>query len=621
MKKFFPLVVVALLGLVLVSCAEKEDDPLNNYSFNSADPHFDEGVELMWLIWKLADLSYYDFNHYCIRSINESADAYFADMKGHLAVSLAKSIANEYGVGYDAVAAFGLHLTFSKKGEISFNPAFTEGGDSHFNCWPEKEKMRMLAAVNDFYQQSNFHEWYLSLEPMQQQAISLFNKVNNVDYGWFSRFFGSAFDDMPTQIVLSFLLAGHNFGCSAIMENGKKLLSPVINIYQMSSTNVNGYSSTSTPSVLIHEFCHPFCNPLVDKYWSSMEDKASKVFTRVADQMKAMAYPDPNTMMHETLVRSCTIRYLMSHLSLTEQEKARNKNMYIQSEENKGFMMVRTLVDVLEIFEQQQAQYATLDDFMPEIIKAVNAYEPVIYNGKHDQYTYPSTPNLLPGLFSVSPTQKVQFTKSNLYWNGKEWRFEANQMNYPVDWDPNHVGHFYWTTTAASAYAKTYVSPGNTVNDRFFCDGSDDAHCLTVEGVSGLRVLSDTENGEIEYLLYQRTNAQNLFRFPVEIKGVGDCLIIAPDNYSGSIDISYDETSWATAEAAGLVCLAPDGLRKGASIERKAGNEGFYWSGNPLDKDGAFMLCFSAGMIYHYPNYYSPRNCGLSIRLVKDVAE
>lgn len=622
MKKCFPLVVVALLGLVLVSCTEKEDDPQNNYSFDSAEPHFDEGVELMWLIWKLADFSYNDFNHYCIRSINESADAYFAKMMDHHAVSLAKSIAKEYGVGEDAVAAFGLHLFISKKGEISFNPAFADSGESSFDRWPEQEKQRMLAAVNDFYQQSNFHEWYQSLEPMRQQAISLFKKVNNVDYGWFSSFFGSAFDDMPTQIVLSFLTAGHNYGCSVIMKNGKELLSPVINIYQMSSTNVNGYSSTSTPSVLIHEFCHPFCNPLIDKYWSSMEDKANMVFNRVADQMKSQAYTYPSIMMYETLVRSCTIRYLMSHLSLSEQEKEKEKykNMCILSDESNGFMMVRTLVDVLEKREQQQAQYATLDDFMPEIIEAVNAFEPVDYNGKHDQYTYPSTPNLLPGVFSVSPTQKVQFTKSNLYWNGKEWRFEANQMNYPVDWDPNHVSHFYWTTTAAFAYAKTYVGPGNTVNDRLFCDGSDDAHCLTVEGVSGLRVLSDTENGEIEYLLHQRTNAQNLFRFPVEIKGVGDCLIIAPDNYSGSIDISYDETSWATAEAAGLVCLAPDGLRKGASIERKTGNDGYYWCGNPCDQDGAFMLCFTAGMIYHYP-YYSPRNCGLSIRLVKDVAE
>ena len=617
MRKIIPLVVIALLGLMLVSCAEnaeKEEDPQNNYSFESADPHFNEGIELMWLIWKLADLSYYDFDHYCIPSINESAKAYFADMKNHAAVSLAKQASQ----GMEAIAAFGLHLQISKKGTISFNPAFAESGDSAFNRWPEQEKQRILAAVNDFYQESNFHEWYQSLEPMRQQALNLFNKVNNVDYGWFSRFFGVTFDDKPTQILLSFLMGNGNYGLSATLANGKKLVSPVIGIYQMNSTNVNGYSST--PSVLIHELCHPFCNPLIDKYWSSMEEKASMVFNLVANTM-SVGYSSSVVMMYETLVRSCTIRYLMSHHSLSEQEKGRFKNMYIQSDENKGFMLVRTLVDVLEKREQQQAQYATLDDFMPEIIEAVNAFEPVDYNGKHDQYTYPSTPNLLPGLFSVSPTQKVQFTKSNLYWNGKEWRFEANQMNYPVDWDPNHVSHFYWTSTAASAYAKTYVSPGNTANDRFFCDGSDDAHCLTVEGISGLRVLSDTENGEIEYLLYQRTNAQNLFRFPVEIKGVGDCLIIAPDNYSGSIDISYDETSWATAEAAGLVCLAPDGLRRGESIERNTGNEGFYWSGNPLDKDGAFMLCFSAGMIYHYPYYYSPRNCGLSIRLVKDVAE
>ena len=369
MKKFLLHVLVALMGLMLVSCAEKEEDPQNNYSFKSAEPHFDEGVELMWLIWKLADLSYYHFNQNCIRSINESADSYFANMKNHEAVSLAKQASQ----GFDAVASFGLHLQISKKGTISFNPAFSENGDYSFDRWPKQEKQRLLAAVNDFYQQSNFHEWYQSLEPMRQQALNLFKKFNNVDYEWFSRFFGETFDDKPTQIVLSFLTAGHNFGCAATLANGKKLISPVICIYQLNSTDVNGYSST--PYVLIHEFCHPFCNPLIDKHWGSMEAKARTVFNLVADQMRSQAYSSPDVMMYETLVRSCSIRYLMSHLSLSEQEKERFKNTYIQSDENHGFMMVRMLVDVLEKREQQQAQYATLDDFMPEIIQAINDYQ------------------------------------------------------------------------------------------------------------------------------------------------------------------------------------------------------------------------------------------------------
>ena len=34
------------------------------------------------------------------------------------------------------------------------------------------------------------------------------------------------------------------------------------------------------------------------------------------------------------------------------------------------------------------------------------------------------------GDFSVSLTKKVKFTKSNLYWNGSAWKFEANQTGF-----------------------------------------------------------------------------------------------------------------------------------------------------------------------------------------------
>ena len=100
-----------------------------------------------------------------------------------------------------------------------------------------------------------------------------------------------------------------------------------------------------------------------------MEEKASKVFNLVADQMKSQAYSTPKTMMYETLVRSCELRYFMTH------GYEQYKEYLIQYEESYGFVLVRMLVDVLEKREQQQAQYATLDDFMPEIIKAINDYQ------------------------------------------------------------------------------------------------------------------------------------------------------------------------------------------------------------------------------------------------------
>ena len=145
-----------------------------------------------------------------------------------------------------------------------------------------------------------------------------------------------------------------------------------------------------------------------------------------------------------------------------------------------------------------------------------------------------------------------------------------------------------------------------------------------MEGVSGLRVLSDDENGEIAYLLHQRANAEALYKYPVEIKGVAtQCLVIAPDNYTGPLSSMYDATTWALAEADGLVCLTPTGLRKDTGI-MYIGSLGGYWSGNPITdldvskpEEHAHMLMLY-NMIGHYPNY-SSREFGLSIRLVKDV--
>lgn len=86
--------------------------------------------------------------------------------------------------------------------------------------------------------------------------------------------------------------------------------------------------------------------------------------------MRDMAYGTPMTMMKETFVRSCTIRYLLSHPGVSTVKK----ETLIKNEESKGFLMVRSLVDVLEGREQNKDKYSTMDAFMPEIIKAINAF-------------------------------------------------------------------------------------------------------------------------------------------------------------------------------------------------------------------------------------------------------
>lgn len=574
-------------------------------------PFFSEGVELACLIWNLAGAPEYNECH--ISQVNQSIDEYFAPVKNHRAVQLAREYYQQ-NICYDAVTAFGLHLLISDDGYITFNPKYSEDNpnDGFSYRWTTYQREEMLDAMNDFYQVSGYHEWFLSLKPLFDEAVVAFNKVCDVDYQWYKEFFGTI-EKSSNQIILSFLIGNNNNGLSVLLPDGTIMSSPVMGCALQNQAGEIWYGDIL--DIIIHEFCHPYCNPLISKYWNSMEEYAEKVYRKVSRQMESQAYGSSQTMMCETFVRASVIRYMLSH------RRNYDKEYFIRQEENLGFLLVRTFVDVLEKRESNYSLYPTMDEFMPELVKAMQEYEPVTYSGKYDEYDNPETPNLLPGVFSVGPNKKVQFTKSNLFWNGNNWRFESNQMNFPVEWNPSHVGHFYWTATAQDSYAESYPFGKTTQNDHLFCDGSDINHTLTVEGIEGLRVLDDNANGELTYLIEKRNNAHNLYKFPVTIKGVGQCVVFAPDGYSGHIEEQYDSTSWQKAEADGLVCFSPNGLRFENRVEDVNGYHGMYYSGTNVDEsvatDCAHGLFFS-NWLYHNPSYTSRCN-GCSIRLVKDI--
>ncbi len=224
-------------------------------------------------------------------------------------------------------------------------------------------------------------------------------------------------------------------------------------------------------------------------------------------------------------------------------------------------------------------------------------------------------PYLLKGTFSVSATKKVQFTQGNLWWDGSAYHFEANQTDYPTKWNASHVGHFYWTSSkdyqSGNAnympYAQSYSYSSQSSSDKFFC-GEDNP--LTVDGTSGCFAMS---SDEWDYLIRSRTNAYNLHKYGVTVGDKKNCLVIAPDSFSGTLKASYtlDEIS-----SLGLVCLPAAGYRDGSSFY-SAESYGLYWSSTPNSSNSsdAYTLYFSSGNVYTSIN--AGRSGGQSLRLVR----
>ncbi len=224
--------------------------------------------------------------------------------------------------------------------------------------------------------------------------------------------------------------------------------------------------------------------------------------------------------------------------------------------------------------------------------------------------TVPEGANTVPegainGVFSVSSTKKVYFSKGNLRYASDTWSFFDNQYDYYTSYSADACDKFCWSTSATtygmntsvstSTYSGDFVDWGATMGTGWFTLSKDEWTYLfddrTVNGGSG--------SGK-SYTLGQSVNGK---------LGV----VIYPDNYTGA---EYSGSDWATFESAGCVFLPATGHWSGSAVEN-AGTNGGYWSATPYSTSIAYYVFFlSDGLT---PENYDNRSYGYSVRLACEV--
>lgn len=207
----------------------------------------------------------------------------------------------------------------------------------------------------------------------------------------------------------------------------------------------------------------------------------------------------------------------------------------------------------------------------------------------------------LPGVFTVNANgKKVKFSPGNLLWDGSTFGFEKHQYDSPTEWNPNHVGHFFWSKDANIARAERFNRENQVVSNDFFA--ADDG------AIDGYTVLSGDEwDYLIKHSLAKNSSDRNVF-----IVTGKKCIILKPDGFNRAVRDSYSDEEWVVAEASGLVALPLTGYRHRAYL----GNVGFYgyfWSATPDGNDVAYYADFGDG--FALADDIS-RNYSFSVRLV-----
>ncbi len=246
-----------------------------------------------------------------------------------------------------------------------------------------------------------------------------------------------------------------------------------------------------------------------------------------------------------------------------------------------------------------------------------------IYNLEH-----PIIDGALSGIFSVSATTKVNFSKGNLQYRPriKTWRFAEHQYDmagsdnnnvYMQGYCTSWIDLFGYGTSGWDGGAGRYMPYETTTNDSeyteatdgndltgFYANGDWGYYNPIINGGNRMATWRTLNYSEWTYLLTQRPNATQLKGMATVVSTPG--YVILPDSWelpagqtfvntdtSYAVNV-YNASDWAVMEAAGAVFLPAAGQRTG-SATTNIGTVGNYWTASHVNGTTGYSFHIAAG--------------------------
>ena len=252
------------------------------------------------------------------------------------------------------------------------------------------------------------------------------------------------------------------------------------------------------------------------------------------------------------------------------------------------------------------------------------------------------------GVFSISASKRVYFSKGNLKYSHGVWSFHENQYDrcftsgHDVSSQYNSSGTFDlfgWGTSGWNC-GNTYYRPwdyvdaeslygpyGNNDLMRVYLNSDWGQYNAITNGGNTTGQWRTLSQSEWNYVFSQRITSSGIRFAKAQVNYVNG-IILVPDNWSAE---TYDlkktntynasfqsntisSTQWNILQDAGAVFLPTEGRRYGTQIIWESGSVGYYWSASHVDYGLAYCVSFSSSEVNTSQAYN--RAGGLSVRLV-----
>ncbi|MBN1974901.1 MAG: DUF4932 domain-containing protein [Sedimentisphaerales bacterium] len=366
-KRYSHKIIAIILILSFIAAESSSNEESNQQKpTRSISVSVDPRVELMSIIFRLAGNPEYNRSQFF--SYIGDIETHFKKFKEHPVIKLAKQLRNSRGVSYDAVICMAIHIKDVNEFEmlLPLEP-WPETLDKR---WEKDKAAEFIDKAKQFARESKFNEFFNAHKSMYDRAAEQFSSMMDKEahLEWFDEFFGAR-PGAEFTICLGMINGPGSYGGRIKVDGKEKYYCiPGVNKFTLLGLGEPRFDKTIMPTV-IHEFCHSYANPIVEAHQSEIENAGKRVYAAVEKQMERNAYGNWLTVMRESLVRACVVRYLVKNDGID------TSNKQIKSDISRGFLWMQELSDLLIEYEQQRNQYPALDAFFPKVIEFFDNYK------------------------------------------------------------------------------------------------------------------------------------------------------------------------------------------------------------------------------------------------------
>lgn len=234
--------------------------------------------------------------------------------------------------------------------------------------WKKKDILTFLVLLEKFRKETKYDDFYESNTDLYAEVSRRFLPVyKHLDLDWYSAFYGTK----PTEkfVIINGLGNGSsNYGPCINYKNEDREVYAIMGAWTTDSLGMPLFRINDYFPTLLHEFNHSFINHLTNKNIDAFAKNVNQISAVVDTEMSRQGYGG-NIVISEAMVRAAVIKYMKDHDF--DQTEIDNQ---MQEQIERAFIWMPELVSELDRYDQQRDLYPTLEDYMPNIIKAYDAY-------------------------------------------------------------------------------------------------------------------------------------------------------------------------------------------------------------------------------------------------------